>query len=157
MESLNSDTVVIGLLLILIGVFFGWLFCFGGLLAIIGLVVLVWGLIENEEQKVVVQYYAQPGERNFCPVCGQQVVPGAIRCPSCGRALPAAASVGAQSPQYVPSTLVVCPRCGARNPGFHRYCFVCAFDLRSGMAPTQLSKGEIPIDTLVVCPACGAD
>jgi membrane protease subunit (stomatin/prohibitin family) len=91
--------------MIVVGIFFGWLFCLGGLLVLVGFIVLIVGLVETEKPKTVIQYYGQPqagygaqgtqiqyqtgpsGTINFCPNCGQQVVPGAVRCPRCGRGL----------------------------------------------------------------------
>lgn len=102
---MNTSTVVIGLVLIVIGVLFGWLFCLGGVLVIVGLVVMIVGLVQSEEPKTGVQYYGQPpgtwpqqgpyyagpaGSVNFCPFCGMQVPPEAASCMRCGRSIPKA-------------------------------------------------------------------
>jgi len=101
---LNTSTVVIGLVLIVIGVLFGWLFCLGGILVVVGLIVMIVGLVQSEEPKTVVQYYGMPpqtgmypgiyvtgppGSVNFCPYCGMQLPSGAVSCMRCGRPVPA--------------------------------------------------------------------
>lgn len=100
---MNTSTVVIGLVLIVVGVLFGWLFCLGGVLVVVGLVVMIIGLVQSEEPKTVIQYYGPqlqtgvqhgpnytgpPGSVNFCPYCGMQVPPGALSCMRCGRLIP---------------------------------------------------------------------
>jgi hypothetical protein len=100
--ALNTSTVVIGLVLIVVGVLTIWLFCLGGILILVGLIIMIIGLFQSEEPAVV-QYVVQtpgqyggqqvqtqsplgpPGSANFCPYCGRQVVPGASYCPGCGR------------------------------------------------------------------------
>ncbi|MDH4123768.1 MAG: zinc-ribbon domain-containing protein [Thermoplasmata archaeon] len=101
---MNTSTVVIGLVLIVIGFIFFWLFCLGVILVLAGLVVMVIGLMQEEQPRTVVQYYppmypqqpyqqqpyyqvpgTQQGAMNFCQSCGQQLYPGAQSCPRCGR------------------------------------------------------------------------
>lgn len=104
---MNTSTVVIGLVLIVMGVLTVWLFCLGGLLILIGLVVMIVGLVQSEPRAAVVQYYgyppqgqpgayqqpviqyapAAPGQQVFCPYCGARLAPGALMCPYCGRGL----------------------------------------------------------------------
>ncbi len=174
-EIMETDTVVVGLVLIVIGIIFGFLFCLGGVLVLVGLVVMIVGLLDTEKPKTVIQYYGQPpagygppgaqiqyqmgsaGSTNFCQHCGQQIAAGAVRCPGCGRGL-ADSVVGSQVvAKDFPSGFVKCPGCGAQNPEFHRFCFACAADLRSRSEPgTRKPKGEIPMDAMVICPECGA-
>ena len=95
---MNTSTVVIGLVLIVIGVLTIWLFCLGGILILVGLIVMIVGLVQSEKPAVVqyyghppVQYAGQqmqaqyplgsPGSTNFCPYCGRQVAPNAVSCP----------------------------------------------------------------------------
>ncbi len=100
---MNTSTVVVGLVLIVVGVLLGWLFCIGGVLVIVGLIVMIIGLVQAEEPKTAVQYYGPPapgvppqgvyvqgaaGSVNFCPYCGMRVPAGAASCMSCGRPIP---------------------------------------------------------------------
>ena len=172
---MNTDIVVVGLALIVIGIVFGWLFCLGGVLVLVGLIVMIVGLVETEKPKTVIQYYGQPqagygaqgtqiqyqmgssGTTNFCPNCGQQVAPGALRCTSCGRGLAGSVNGSEVIAKEVPAGFVFCPGCGTQNPEFHHFCFSCAADLRSKAEPeNRRPKGEVPMDALVVCPDCGA-
>lgn len=99
---MNTNTVVIGLVMIVIGIFTFWIFCLGGFLILIGFIVLIVGLIQSEPQPPVtygyggqyappVQYgqyqqqFGLPGTVNFCQYCGQSLAPGALMCPGCGR------------------------------------------------------------------------
>ncbi len=101
---MNTSTVVIGLILIVIGILFGWILCLGIILVPVGIIIMVVGLVQSEKPNTVVQYYGAPppgqiaqggqaqysaggppGTTNFCPYCGRQVAPGAVWCPGCGR------------------------------------------------------------------------
>src|SRR5512137_2995546 len=104
---MKTETVVIGLVLIVVGLFTIWLFCIGLIFLIAGFVIMIFGLVQNEEPKTIVQYYGvpppgavqygqqqmpmypagPPGTANFCQYCGRQVMPGAVWCPGCGRKL----------------------------------------------------------------------
>ena len=100
---MNTSTVVIGLVLIVVGIAFGWLCCLSAILIPIGFVIMVIGLIQSEKPKTVIQYYGAPppgqaawdgqaqypaggppGATNFCSYCGRQVAPDADWCPGCG-------------------------------------------------------------------------
>jgi hypothetical protein len=86
---MNTEYVTAGFVLVLIGLFFGGLVCFGWALIPIGLILIFIGLITEEEHKKGVLVHQQPlgpqGTTNFCPYCGRQMAPGAIYCPGCGR------------------------------------------------------------------------
>ena len=102
---MNTATVVIGLVLIVVGILTVWLFCIGLVFILIGFIVMLVGLVLSEEPKTVVQYYGvpppgtpgygpqqmmqypmgPPGSTNFCPYCGRQLAYGAVFCPGCGR------------------------------------------------------------------------
>ena len=99
---MNTNTVIIGVVLIVVGVVTAWIFCLGGILILIGFVVMIVGLVQSEPQPPGVyvygnqyappiQYgqYQQPvgptGTVNFCQYCGSRLAPGAQMCPGCGR------------------------------------------------------------------------
>lgn len=102
---MNTGTVVVGLVLIVVGILFGWLFCLGIILVPVGFIVMIIGLIQSEEPRTVVQYYGTPpppaygapggqvqysadgptGSKNFCSYCGRRIAPDAAYCPGCGR------------------------------------------------------------------------
>ena len=87
---LNDETVIAGVIMIVVGIFFGWLFCLGGVLVLVGIVLLIVGLVEDEKTGVNVRPrypMGPPGSSNFCPHCGQQVPAGAVSCSGCGRGL----------------------------------------------------------------------
>ncbi len=98
---MNTSTVILGLVLMVVGFLTLWVLCLGGLLFLLGFVVLILGLVQSEPPPRVVYTYGPyggqytqyqqpigpPGTVNFCPYCGQQVVPGALACPRCGRRL----------------------------------------------------------------------
>ncbi len=97
---MNTGTVVIGLVFIVIGLFTVWLFCIGVIFIIVGFIIMIVGLVQSGEPKTVVVYgppgpygvqYQHPvgasGTTNFCQHCGRQVAPGAVWCPGCGRKL----------------------------------------------------------------------
>ena len=144
--------------MIIIGVVFGWLFCLGGLIALIGLIVTIIGLVEAEEPKPsrgaqTARAYLNlgpPGSVNFCEFCGHQIAPDGVRCPGCGRPVAGSTSLTPVSAKDEPLVTVTCPSCGTQNQGSFRFCSICGRDLRSK------TEAEIPMDTLVVCPDCGA-
>ena len=103
---MNTSTVVVGLVLIVIGIVFWWLCCFAAIFVPIGFIIMVIGLLQREKPRTVIQYYGTPppgqvaqsgqvqvsmgapsGNVNFCSYCGRQVGPGAVWCPGCGRSL----------------------------------------------------------------------
>ena len=101
---MNTNTVVIGVVMIVIGIFTVWIFCLGGLLILIGFIVMIVGLIQSDPRPPVTYVYggqyappaqygqyqqpvAPPGTVNFCQYCGHWLAPGALMCPGCGRRL----------------------------------------------------------------------
>ena len=52
---MNTGTVIVGLVLILIGVLAFWLCCLGGLFILIGLVVVLIGLVQHDKVPAAVQ------------------------------------------------------------------------------------------------------
>jgi hypothetical protein len=104
-NSVNTSTVVIGLVLIAIGIIFGWLCCLAAIFIPIGFIIMVIGLMQSEKPTTVIQYYGAPppghvapgeqvrysagppGAASFCQYCGRQIAPDAAWCPGCGRPL----------------------------------------------------------------------
>jgi hypothetical protein len=104
---MNTGTVVIGLVFIVIGIFTVWLFCLGLIFILVGFIIMIVGLVQSDKPKTVVHYYGvpppgapgygpqqmpryptgPPGATNFCSYCGRQLAPGAVYCPGCGRKL----------------------------------------------------------------------
>jgi len=94
---MDTDVVVIGLALIVVGMLAAWLCCLASLLILVGLVILVIGLLKSDP-RAPSQYYmpAQPapayssqpqGQMMYCPHCGRPHAPHAAWCPYCGKNL----------------------------------------------------------------------
>lgn len=90
----DETTVLVGAVLIVVGVLFGWVICLGWLVIIAGIIVLVAGLMRPDQHRPIppqLRYpaypYGPPGARRFCQYCGNPVPPDSTICPSCGRRL----------------------------------------------------------------------
>ncbi len=98
---MKINTVVVGLVLIVVGIIFGWLCCLPGILIIVGLVVMLIGLVQSEKPPTVVyqmgpapyqgyqpqepiQVQQTTGQGMFCPYCGSPRALNTVYCPSCG-------------------------------------------------------------------------
>ncbi len=91
---MKNDLVIIGLVLIIVGVFFFWFFCLGALIAIVGLIVLVMGLTQEDESRpraptiIEHRYVGSPPYGTagwYCQNCGSLNVADANFCGKCGQ------------------------------------------------------------------------
>ena len=130
-----------------------------------------------------------PMNAPVCPACGARLAPGATRCDLCGHALgdegpdetevaetaaPDVARAEPAPPSPLPSASPVsaspadamsgpfCIHCGAKNPGYARFCYNCGHALHSAEAPGDnvpegnVPEGSIPvIQSTPVVPAAG--
>lgn len=151
---MNTNTVVIGLVLMVLGVVLFLIFiCLGALLVLAGFIVMIIGLTQSEPKKVIIQtapgVFVQVPEENvravrpgiqsvygpaaapeFCPSCNMPLRPIDMWCPHCGRQIVREpATVTSPSMDLPMDTIVICPQCGTRNVRTDSLCRNCETDL----------------------------